>query len=72
MPDLQNADAQSMFEIAQENCEHATKAYDRQLKPDEMRGGSMTISNVGYIGGGWYSPVIQLPEVAILGVGKIE
>ncbi len=71
VPVIKNADAKSMFEIAKEISENAQKAYDSKLKPDEMRGGSMTISNVGSIGGGWFTPVINQPEVAILGVGKI-
>ncbi|WP_335138573.1 dihydrolipoyllysine-residue acetyltransferase [Lacticaseibacillus paracasei] len=71
VPVIKNADAMSMFEIAKEISENAQKAYDSKLKLDEMRGGSMTISNVGSIGGGWFTPVINQPEVAILGVGKI-
>lgn len=71
VPVIKNADAKSMFEIAKEISENAQKAYDSKLKPDEMRSGSMTISNVGSIGGGWFTPVINQPEVAILGVGKI-
>ena len=71
VPVIKNADAKSMFEIAKEISDNAQKAYDSKLKPDEMRGGSMTISNVGSIGGGWFTPVINEPEVAILGVGKI-
>ncbi len=71
VPVIKNADAKSMFEIAKEISENAQKAYDSKLKLDEMRGGSMTISNVGSIGGGWFTPVINQPEVAILGVGKI-
>ncbi|TLF40109.1 dihydrolipoyllysine-residue acetyltransferase [Lacticaseibacillus zeae] len=71
VPVIKNADAKSMFEIAKEISDNAQKAYDSKLKPDEMRGGSMTISNVGSIGGGWFTPVINQPEVAILGVGKI-
>lgn len=71
VPVIKNADAKSMFEIAKEISENAQNAYDSKLKLDEMRGGSMTISNVGSIGGGWFTPVINQPEVAILGVGKI-
>lgn len=71
VPVIKNADAKSVFEIAKEITENSQKAYDSKLKPDEMRGGSMTISNVGSIGGGWFTPVINQPEVAILGVGKI-
>ena len=52
VPVIKNADAKSMFEIAKEISDNAQKAYDSKLKPDEMRGGSMTISNVGSIGVG--------------------
>lgn len=71
VPVIKNADAKSVFTIAKEISENAQKAYDSKLKPKEMSGGSMTISNVGSIGGGWFTPVINQPEVAILGVGKI-
>lgn len=71
VPVIKNADAKSVFAIAKEISENAQKAQDNKLKPNEMRGGSMTISNVGSIGGGWFTPVINQPEVAILGVGKI-
>ncbi|WP_179395303.1 dihydrolipoyllysine-residue acetyltransferase [Lacticaseibacillus absianus] len=71
VPVIKNADSKSVFAIAREISENAQKAVDGKLKPAEMRGGSMTISNVGSIGGGWFTPVINQPEVAILGVGKI-
>ncbi|KRL58471.1 dihydrolipoyllysine-residue acetyltransferase [Latilactobacillus fuchuensis] len=71
VPNIKNADAKSIFAIAKEITENTQKALDNQLKPAEMNGGSMTISNIGSIGGGWFTPVINHPEVAILGVGKI-
>lgn len=71
VPVIKNADSKSVFAIAKEISENAQKAYDGKLKAKEMSGGSMTISNVGSIGGGWFTPVINQPEVAILGVGKI-
>lgn len=71
VPNIKNADAKGMFEIAKEITDNTQAAYDNKLGPDTMRGGSITISNVGSIGGGWFTPVINQPEVAILGVGKI-
>lgn len=71
VPVIKDADRKSVFQIAKEISDNAQKAYDQKLRPNEMTGGSMTISNVGSIGGGWFTPVINQPEVAILGVGKI-
>ncbi|MCT3399295.1 2-oxo acid dehydrogenase subunit E2 [Lentilactobacillus hilgardii] len=71
VPNIKNADAKGMFEIAKEITENTQAAYDNKLSADKMSGGSITISNVGSIGGGWFTPVINQPEVAILGVGKI-
>lgn len=71
VPNVKNADSKGMFEIAKEITENTQAAYDNKLKPQSMKGGSITISNVGSIGGGWFTPVINQPEVAILGVGKI-
>ncbi|GAF35731.1 2-oxo acid dehydrogenase subunit E2 [Lentilactobacillus farraginis] len=71
VPNVKNADAKGMFEIAKEITENTQAAYDNKLSADKMSGGSITISNVGSIGGGWFTPVINQPEVAILGVGKI-
>lgn len=71
VPNIKNADAKGMFQIAKEISENTQAAYDNKLSPQSMKGGSITISNVGSIGGGWFTPVINQPEVAILGVGKI-
>lgn len=71
VPNVKNADSKGMFEIAKEITENSQAAYDNKLSASAMRGGSITISNVGSIGGGWFTPVINYPEVAILGVGKI-
>lgn len=71
VPNIKNADSKGMFEIAKEITENSQAAYDNKLGGEAMRGGSITISNVGSIGGGWFTPVINYPEVAILGVGKI-
>ena len=71
VPNIKNADSKGLFEIAKEITENSQKAYDNKLSADSMKGGSITISNVGSIGGGWFTPIINQPEVAILGVGKI-
>ncbi|WP_125566602.1 2-oxo acid dehydrogenase subunit E2 [Companilactobacillus insicii] len=71
VPNVKNADSKGMFEIAKEISENTQAAYDNKLNAKSMSGGSITISNVGSIGGGWFTPVINQPEVAILGVGKI-
>ncbi|MFC6316343.1 dihydrolipoyllysine-residue acetyltransferase [Lapidilactobacillus achengensis] len=71
VPNIKDADRKSIFTIAQEISENAQKAQDNKLKPDEMAHGSMTISNIGSLGGGWFTPVINYPEDAILGIGKI-
>ena len=71
VPNVKNVDSKGMFEIAKEITENSQAAYDNKLSMDKMTGGSITISNVGSIGGGWFTPVINYPEVAILGVGKI-
>lgn len=71
VPNIKNVDSKGMFEIAKEITENSQAAYDNKLSMDQMSGGSITISNVGSIGGGWFTPVINYPEVAILGVGKI-
>ncbi|WGI18357.1 dihydrolipoyllysine-residue acetyltransferase [Latilactobacillus sakei] len=71
VPNIKNADSKSIFAIAKEIGDNTQKALDNKLKPAEMSGGSMTISNIGSIGGGWFTPVVNYPEVAILGVGRI-
>ena len=71
VPNIKNADSKGLFEIAKEITENTQAAYDNKLSAASMRGGSITISNVGSVGGGWFTPVINQPEVAILGMGKI-
>jgi pyruvate dehydrogenase E2 component (dihydrolipoamide acetyltransferase) len=71
VPVVKDADRKSIFTISNEINELATKARDGKLAPDEMKGGSCTISNIGSAGGQWFTPVINYPEVAILGIGRI-
>lgn len=72
VPVVKEADKKSMFEISDEINQLAGKARDGKLSGEEMKGGSMTISNLGSAGGQWFTPVINQPEVAILGIGRIE
>ncbi len=72
VPVIKDADTKSMFELSNEINELAVKARDGKLSGDEMKGGSMSISNLGSAGGSHFTPVINQPEVAILGIGRIE
>lgn len=71
VPVVKRADAKSIFNISQEINELAVKARDGKLAPNEMKGASCTITNIGSAGGQWFTPVINQPEVAILGIGRI-
>ncbi len=70
VPVIRDADRKSLLEIAVELSGIAEKARDRKLTAADMSGGSFTISNQGAIGGGHFTPIINKPEVAILGLGK--
>jgi len=70
VPVIKNANLKGIFEIAQETSELAALAREGKLKPDQMQGASFTISSVGGIGGTAFSPIVNAPEVAILGVSK--
>lgn len=71
VPNIKNANMKGMFAIADEINEKAALAHDGKLSADDMRNGTITISNIGSVGGGFFTPVINYPEVAILGVGTI-
>lgn len=71
VPVVKNADRKSVFSISSEINELATKAREGKLAPNEMKGASCTITNIGSAGGQWFTPVINHPEVAILGIGRI-
>ncbi|EOL43866.1 dihydrolipoyllysine-residue acetyltransferase [Enterococcus phoeniculicola] len=71
VPNVKDANTKSMFAIADEINEKAALAIDGKLSAQDMRDGTITISNIGSVGGGWFTPVINYPEVAILGVGTI-
>jgi len=70
VPVIRDVDKKSMFDLAKELESLAAKARDRKISADEMKGGTFTISNQGAIGGGHFTPIVNLPEVAILGLGR--
>jgi pyruvate dehydrogenase E2 component (dihydrolipoamide acetyltransferase) len=68
VPVIKDADKKGVFEIAQETSALAAKARDGKLGPSDMQGGTFSISSLGGIGGTSFTPIINAPEVAILGV----
>jgi pyruvate dehydrogenase E2 component (dihydrolipoamide acetyltransferase) len=68
VPVIRDADRKGVFEIAQEMGALSAKARDGKLQPADMQGGTFTISSLGGIGGTYFTPIINAPEVAILGV----
>ena len=71
VPNVKDADRKGLFAIADEINAKAALAHEGKLAADDMRNGTVTISNIGSVGGAWFTPVINYPEVAILGVGTI-
>lgn len=72
VPVVMHAESKSMFEIAAQISDLAEKARTGKLTSAEMKGGTCTISNIGSEGGQWFTPVINQPESAILGIGRIS
>ncbi|MDO6592907.1 dihydrolipoyllysine-residue acetyltransferase [Neptuniibacter sp. 1_MG-2023] len=72
VPVIKDADKKSIYELSTEAIELAGKAKDRKLKPAEMQGACFTISSLGGIGGTGFTPIVNAPEVAILGVSKAD
>tara|TARA_R110001606_G_scaffold295880_1_gene443689 strand:+ start:1007 stop:2926 length:1920 start_codon:yes stop_codon:yes gene_type:complete len=72
VPVLRDADKKSVIQIAKEASELIKKALDKQLKPADMQGGCFTISSLGAIGGTGFTPIVNCPEVGILGVSKAD
>jgi pyruvate dehydrogenase E2 component (dihydrolipoamide acetyltransferase) len=70
VPVIRDADKKSIFDLSKEVTELAEKARARKLSLEEMKGGTFTISNQGGIGGAHFTPIINKPEVAILGLGR--
>jgi len=70
VPVIKNADRKGVFEIARESGELAGQAREGKLKPADMSGACFTISSLGGIGGTYFAPIVNAPEVAILGVNR--
>lgn len=72
VPVIRDADRKGVFDLARELAEISKLAREKKLKPDSMRGGTFSISSLGGIGGTAFTPIINAPEVAILGVAKSQ
>jgi pyruvate dehydrogenase E2 component (dihydrolipoamide acetyltransferase) len=70
VPVVRDADTKNLTELAVEIQQAAQRARDRKLSVEEMSGGGITISNLGGIGGTYFTPIVNCPEVAILGVSR--
>ncbi len=72
VPVIRDADRKGLWAIAAEISDLATRAQARKIRPEEMGGASMSVSNLGGIGGTAFTPIVNPPEVAILGLTKTE
>lgn len=72
VPTIKDADQKGLFEIAGEMQELSERARTRKLRPSDLQGGSFSISSLGGIGGTFFTPIVNHPEVAILGVSRME
>ena len=70
VPVIRNADRKGIFELSRELGELATRARERKLTPEDLSGGTFSISSLGGIGGRHFTPIVNHPEVAILGVSR--
>lgn len=70
VPVIRDVDRKSIWQLAKEIAEISTKARDRKLTPEDMQGACFTISSLGAIGGTGFIPIVNAPEVAILGVAR--
>jgi pyruvate dehydrogenase E2 component (dihydrolipoamide acetyltransferase) len=70
VPVIRDVDQKGVFQIAAEMSALAASAREGKLKPEEMSGGCFSVSSLGGIGGTYFTPIINAPEVAILGVGR--
>ena len=71
VPVIEGADRKNVWTIANEIRDLATRGREGKLAPNEMKGGTISITNIGSVGGMFFTPVINFPEVAILGAGRI-
>ena len=72
VPNIKDTDRKGIFTVAEEISTLAQKAHDGDLTGDEMSDGTATITNIGSAWGMWFTPIINYPEVAIFGMGRIE
>ncbi len=70
VPVIRDVDKKDLLELSKQLEELAKKARERKIGPEELKGGTFTISNQGGIGGGHFTPIVNKPEVAILGLGR--
>ena len=70
MPVVKDVDKKTIYELSEELKDLSQRARIKKLKPNEMTGGTFTISSLGGIGGKFFTPIINPPEVAILGISK--
>jgi len=72
VPVIKHADQKGLFDLARELDDLSTRARSRKLTPGDLQGGTFSISSLGGIGGSFFTPIVNHPEVAILGVSKME
>jgi pyruvate dehydrogenase E2 component (dihydrolipoamide acetyltransferase) len=72
VPVVRDVDRKSVLELAAELADLSAKARERRLRPDQLEGGTFSISSLGGIGGTAFTPIVNHPEVAILGVSRME
>ena len=70
VPVVKDVDKKTIYELSEELKDLSQRARNKKLKPNEMTGGTFTISSLGGIGGKFFTPIINPPEVAILGISK--
>ena len=71
VPVVRDAERKGLFDLAAELQELSARARDRKLRPEHLQGGSFSISSLGGIGGSFFTPIVNHPEVAILGVSRM-
>ena len=71
VPVIRHADRKALAELAEERVRFAARARAGQLTAEEMSGGTFTVTNLGAYDVDWFTPIVNLPEAAILGVGRI-
>ena len=72
VPVVRDVDKKSIIDLSSELMDLSSRAREKKLKPDEIKGGTFTISSLGGIGGTGFSPIVNPPEVAIMGVSKSD